>query len=633
MLVAMKRMTLAALRHEEMPLLHALQRLGAVEIISVNEVSEDNERLTELENRAGQLTGSIKFLANHKKKKGGLLSLRPQVPLGDLIKTREQDVLEKVKDCEAAFAANRAEKDALEDDMEQLAPWRELDIPVEKLAPTKRAVLMAGYVPLKQEALFMATPLIAEGRVEARRYGELSGSRAIFICCLDADLDAFYESIKALSWTDASFSKMKGTPKQILEAGQVRLKELEVQAETLKQSIRDLLACEQKLKDDYDATIIERDKLEAGQRYVHTQRAFVLEGWVRHDDADKVAGAVAEVTDAYSLEFRDPAEGETPPSVVKNNGFVSPFEMVTNLYSRPAPGVDRDPSPWMAPFFFVFFGMMVSDAGYGVIMAILATLFSLKMRPRGMMKQLGWLLAFGGISTLVWGALFGGWLAIEADFIKPLWFSPMEEPLMMLGVCYSLGLIHIFTGMGLKMAADFKNGDWVAAICDTGFWYVLIIGLLMLAAPMLGLPETVGQIGTYMAIGGAVGLLLTQGRHKKNIFSKFTSGLLSLYNITSILGDVLSYSRLFALGLATGVIGMVINVIGSMLGTNVVGYFFMIVVFIGGHIFNLAINTLGAYVHSSRLQYIEFFGKFYESGGREFRPLCVRTKYNDVTAS
>lgn len=274
----------------------------------------------------------------------------------------------------------------------------------------------------------------------------------------------------------------------------------------------------------------------------------------------------------------------------------------------------------MAPFFFIFFGMMVSDAGYGILLALASFLAIKKIKPKGMAKKLLELLLLGGISTLIWGAIFGGWFGGLIP-LPPIWINPIEDPMSLLVFSFILGLIQIYTGLILKAYINIKDGDLLSALFDQGFWLVLLTGCIMFA-----LPGT-AQAAKIVAIVGAVGLILTQGRTQKNPIQKLLSGVMSLYDITGYLSDVLSYSRVLALGLATGVIGTVINTMAELVGVNIIGYIAMVLILVIGHVFNIAINALGAYVHSSRLQYVEFFSKFYEGGGRAFNPFRINTRY------
>jgi len=266
--------------------------------------------------------------------------------------------------------------------------------------------------------------------------------------------------------------------------------------------------------------------------------------------------------------------------------------------------------------------MMLSDAGYGLVLTI-GLMIALKLaKPQGFAGKLAMVILFGSISTVIWGALFGGWFGLE---LHPLLFVPMKEPLKMLALCFGLGILHLVCGMLLKAYMLIRDGDVFGAFCDEISWLIMFAGFLCMAF-------VPGPVGKYMAIAGAVIIVLTGGRAKEGFVGKLMGGLLSLYNISGYMSDLLSYSRIFALGLATGVIAMVINTIAQMLlEAGPVGTVVAVLVLLGGHLFNIIINVLGAFVHSSRLQYIEFFGKFYEAGGKAFVPLAIRTKYMNVT--
>ena len=305
------------------------------------------------------------------------------------------------------------------------------------------------------------------------------------------------------------------------------------------------------------------------------------------------------------------------------------------MYSLPL-ATEIDPTAIMAPFYFIFFGLMLSDAAYGIILSAACFALMKKFKLEGTMKKLVKLLFFGGISTFIWGALFGGWFGdavavftrtfLGREIAMPvIWFDPLEEPMTLLIFSIILGAIHLFVGMGIQAYMLIKDGKPWDALFDIGFWYMLIIGLVLFA---LGgsVAAILSTIGMWLAIVGAVGILLTGGRNKKG-FGKITGGLGSLYGITSYLSDALSYSRLLALGLATGVVAKVVNILGSLAGSGIVGLIVFIAVFLFGTVFNLAINVLGAYVHSCRLQYVEFFGKFYTGGGKGFVPLTENTKF------
>ncbi len=322
------------------------------------------------------------------------------------------------------------------------------------------------------------------------------------------------------------------------------------------------------------------------------------------------------------LVVRDPDPEEEFPILLHNRGLVDAHQAVTTLYGLPSKN-SLDPTPFMTPFFLAFFGICLSDVCYGLLLSLMAFVMRRKLRLAGIGRQLVNLLFWGGISSILFGALLGGWFG-DLIPIKPFWFDPLNEPMRMMIYSFILGVIQIYFGMGIQAYRSIKDGKPWDALFDQGGWYLFLTGLIALFIP------GGGEFGKWAAIGGALVLIFTQGRSQKNLIRKMLSGLLSLYNVTGYLSDVLSYSRLLALALATGVIASAINAMGGLLTGSIAGILLMVFLLIGGHLFNLIISTLSAYVHTSRLQYIEFFSKFFESGGRAFQPFRIKTKFVDV---
>ena len=394
----------------------------------------------------------------------------------------------------------------------------------------------------------------------------------------------------------------------------------------------------------YDAAVIERDRARAAAELVRSSATFQLEGWLPSDKAEAVEQAIQQVTDAYYLDIREPEEGEIPPSYVENKSYITPFEQVTNLYSRPDPnGIDA--TPYMMPFYVLLFGLMLSDTGYGIVLSILTAVFIKLKKPTGMSGGFARVLFWGGLSTIVWGALVGTIFGMDFDTLLgtnnlfPLFVDPMENPIGMLILCFGLGVLHILFGVVLKMKVAFSRGDWQSAIFDSLSWILIVVGLIVYAVPsaVQGIPAVIGTIGLGMAGLGAVMILLFKGRANKNPVMRTLSGLGELYQVTGYLSDILSYARLFALGIATGVIASVFNELCKMLMGSpilvlrIVGIIVACGLLVALHGFNVAINTLGAFVHCARLQYVEFYGKFYEPGGRAFQPLTYQTRHFRVT--
>ncbi|MBU5462268.1 V-type ATP synthase subunit I, partial [Lachnoclostridium sp. MSJ-17] len=291
---------------------------------------------------------------------------------------------------------------------------------------------------------------------------------------------------------------------------------------------------------------------------------------------------------------------------------------------------------------YFFFGMMFSDAGYGLLMVIVIGIALKVFKPDKKMRNNLKLFQYCGVSTTVWGLIFG---SIFGDAPASLYnyftgttdmtmakllpwptLDPQKDALLLMVISIAFGLVHILVGMGCKFVVCIREKDYAAAFFDTGLWMLLLVGLAVLAAGMFLAPVLV-TVGAVIAIACAVGLVLTQGRGKKGIVGKAVGGLASLYDVTSYISDLLSYSRLLALGLTTGVMAQVFNMLSTMMGKSVVGFIFMIIIFIAGHLINIGLNALGSYVHTMRLQYVEMFSKFYEGGGKEFEPFSLQSKY------
>ena len=342
-----------------------------------------------------------------------------------------------------------------------------------------------------------------------------------------------------------------------------------------------------------------------------------------------------------------------PPTVLKNDAFNTPFESLINLYSLPdARGIDA--TPYMTPFYIFLFGIMLSDTGYGIVLSLGAWLFLKLKKPTGGLKGLAMVLFWGGLSTMVWGVLVGTFFGLDFDVIFgtadkfPLFLDPTGNPVGMLLFCLLLGVIHICCGHLIKMKMCFQDKDWQSAVFDNLSWVLVLVGLTLAALPMAsGFFDPPFELGWYnalhlntvglvMILAGSAMVLLFKGRDKKNPISRLASGFGGLYGATSYLSDILSYARLLALGIATGYLAMVFNTLCSMLmgGSGVmkfVGFLIAVVLLVALHIFSIAINTLGTFVHCARLQYVEFFGKFYEEGGRAFKPLQYKTKHVQIS--
>ncbi|MBR2208428.1 MAG: V-type ATP synthase subunit I [Synergistaceae bacterium] len=374
-----------------------------------------------------------------------------------------------------------------------------------------------------------------------------------------------------------------------------------------------------------------------------TESVMLTKFWIPSEITDKVKSKIEAISPEVDLAFSDPEPDEEPPSLLNNGNLVRPFNILTELYSSPTyRGID--PTPLLAPFFWIFFGMCLGDAGYALVVfgAILFVFKKYKKIAPGV-KEFIKLFLFCSVSTFIYGVIsgsfFGNFIDSFLPFLIPLKNSlmlvdPMSNPMQVLGISLLLGVIHLMFGLLVAAYDKLRHGEFIDAVGNDISWFLLIVGLCLLGVGMGGmLPAHFTDIGKAMAILGAVIIFLYAGKEKKGIINKIISGFLALYGSTSYLGDILSYSRLLALGFGSAVIGMVINLLGGLAADiPYVGWIVAIIVIVGGHLFSIAINILGSFVHPLRLQYVEFFGKFYSGGGEPFTPMTLSQEFINVKA-
>lgn len=515
-----------------------------------------------------------------------------------------------------------------------LKPWTGYDIPL-CLSETRYTSVFTGVVPNIVEIDKLVNDLEQKNdSCYFKKIGSDKDQHYISVICLTKEKEDVYETLKQYGFNTVSFKDLDGTAAENIIKYEQNLKEINEKKEIIERRITEVVPYKEEIELLYDHLIIERDKNRILSNMLRTDTTFYIEGWIPEISKERVEETLKQYQSWY--EIKEPEEGEECPILLTNSSFTQPFESVTELYSLPSSS-NIDPTTMMAPFYALFFGMMLGDVGYGAIMSIMCFVVLKKYNIEGNFKKMLRMFFFCGLSTMFWGIMFGSWFGdgITAGAkvlfnvnlpLLPVWLNPIEEPMIVLIVSFAFGLIHLFVGMGMKAYILIRDGNPLDAFFDVGLWYLFIIGpILWLAGGMINPVSVV--VGKWMTIISAIGLVLTQGRSKKGIVSKLISGVLALYGITGYLSDVLSYSRLLALGLATGVISSVLSIIGSMGGSGIVGKILFIAVFSFGHIFNFAINGLGSFVHSARLQYVEFFGKFYEGGGNAFSPLMKKTKY------
>ena len=668
-MLKMQRIYVYALLKYCKDILEALQRRGVVEIENLNiEDSvffkdDTSAYQAQYQRMASTATEANEILSRYVKRKKGLLSSfkgRKQLTREDYDKLADEtpDILRIAYDiisCQKNIDTNEAEKIKYQQQLEIIQPWLSLDVPM-NFTGTATTRAFIGKFPGDKTTTEIITDLAeiipeVEG-IEVEMISHDSNQTCVFILTSKKDADAVSDALRRIGFEYPSYISPV-IPKQREKEINKHLSNRDGRILESENVIKSYAKYAEKLDFLEDYYVMKTERYAAYDDIATSRNTFVLSGYIPEPDVQGLKEYLETTFDA-EVEFEE-ATNDDAPVKLKNNKFAEPAESVLATYSYPDHH-EADPTSVMAIFYYIFFGMMFSDAGYGLVMAIACAVCLLKfkgMEPglRRSMKMFFWC----GVSTTIWGLLFGSFFGDAVTVISntffhtappnipglvtPIWFNPVDDPMQMLMFSFLLGIIHLFTGLAILGYNYIKyQKNYLAVIYDVISWYLLVGGgiLALLTMDMMEniagftLPPVFGTIGGIMAAVGAVIILIFSGRESKNPIIRLAKGAYGLYGTTGYLSDILSYSRLLALGLATGVIATVFNKIGSMMGDSVIGVIGFILIFVIGHGVNIGINALGAYVHTNRLQFVEFFGKFYTGGGKEFKPFKINTKHYTV---
>lgn len=659
----MQKIKLVASTAHRQKLLDILQAQGMMEITEIleeKEVSEETpvklEAAQDTELNIANIEFALKLIKPFAKQRG-LVQGPITMSIDDVRKKAQKfdfnKIVKKCREIEEVIVGLRNEYAALITEQEEIEPWQSLSMPLNHVGETDRTRTVLGTLQKTELAQFKkeTKELLKLINIEVVQETESTSYLAItFIKDIEKEAKELFMLHKL---SEVELPSKSHDVKNELANIKIRKGEIEKELTQQDEELKVLAKNNDDLQIVHDYFVWERDKVYADQMSYETEYSFALEGWVPIRRMKKLENSLAKVSSAFEIVEIEPAEGEKAPVAIKNRGLMGSFEAVTNIYGLPLPN-EVDPTPFLAAFFIVFFGLCLTDAGYGIVLFVICGLALMFLKLPDGMKKLVKLLMFGGIITFILGALFGGWFGMTADqapafltFDKILesgetikafrWqiISPTEGtgPLTFLILAAVLGYIQVLFGILIDGYWKLKHKKYLDAIFDSFLWFyfLVIMGLFGLSKAGVFLPEY-SQTITYLVYFGVGALVLTQGRKQKNIVLKFLSGVLSLYGLVGYFADILSYSRLMALGLGTGIIGFAFNTIGGLVGNiPYVGIVFAIIVILIGHTLNIAISTLGAFIHSSRLQFVEFFGKFMEGGGRTFKPLKKACKYILIT--
>lgn len=673
MIVEMKKLVLIAHRSDRHKIFKEFHRSKMVEI-SATEGIENTSRLDnsssieEIKENLSKIQFAFKYLKTQKEKAQAYAKLtekseRPYIytPIKnpslstirrmsfsdfEMVSTKEIELMANVKDLEEiAQRQNQLaiDKSKLLSEIEMHNIYKELDKPYNYYKDSEKVAIIVGCVPSqRKEALNEIVSSFEDTYIELYKPEKF---QPFVIVCLKDVQDALTAKLQELDFVRfQAYSDL--TPNQTIQKLQEEINDIdEENVELMTRALVKEMFVED-FKALYDYYLVEIQKNTALDGFATTQKSFVLEAWYPKDYEPQLKDILDKLSDTIVYEFRDVEEGDVVPTYVKSNKIAEPYQDITNMYSVPKYGTDIDPNPIMMIFYFLFFGIMIADAVYGLLLAVGGFVLYRIKKPTPGKGRLILIIAMGGVSAAIWGILFGSYLGFPTSSMNislALWFNPLDDPIMMLIMCFGFGLFQILVGMFISAINAIKHGNIADAIGDTLSWYCILGGIACIA--IKALLGKGGDALLYAGIGiaclGVVLLLIkgAVGKKGKAAVKGVVGRVGKLYDIVNMLSDVLSYSRLFGLALSGGVVAMVVNmiceVVASFFPANIafVGYIICIPVYMIGHIFNIAISALGAYVHDARLQYIEYYGKFYEGGGHKFTPYGTDVKYTYIEPS
>lgn len=641
----MNKITVLGLKEERSQLLKSLMDLGVVEITQ-EEPGEDigekaqnadvQDELNKIDTKLSILNRSLEILNSYVPVKKSFFSARRIVSekdYNDAEKNRADvlEIAERINSCEDELTRLKGDEIRLTGLANSLEPWLDLDIPLDVTA-TRYAFCYTGSlagnadVNFVKEALYSEFP---EAEVLVARSDE--DRHYIAVIGLKADEAGILNGLRNWSWNRITIRDTAGTAKETMARFVRQRESLEKEREVNLSLIKELAGKREALEIVLDSFHMERARIEAKARLVSTEFAFLMKGWLPEKLSDKIRDYL---NDHFfcAIDIEAPAAGEEFPVLLKNGPIVESISPIIKMYGVPS-SLELDPSFITFPFYIFFFGLMLGDGGYGLLISLFTGFILKKYRLEEGTRNFMKLLFFCGLATILAGFLFGSWFGIASLAKTAIWIVPTEQPELMMSYSILIGIIHMFTGLLMKALNLIRKGKILDAVFDVGFVYIMLTGFILSLlpfAPGLSIPSSsaIVQIGYKVFIVGVVLVLFTQGRNSKKITGKIFGGLPKLYDIVAFFSDCLSYTRILALGLASAIIGDIVNTLSAQLGNNIILKLTAVtLVLLFGHTLNFALNALGAYVHSCRLQFLEFYGKFLDGGGEAFKPLKANTKY------
>ncbi|MBN1289973.1 MAG: V-type ATP synthase subunit I [Actinobacteria bacterium] len=645
----MKRMQILAHQSQQQQVLDTLQELGAVHLETMelgeslsSRVLSDKEsvQIRDCSYRISEIDFLFDFLNEYREDKPGffksLVKDKYEMTYAEFSSIEEQVDLEtvyrKCSELEREIITARDQVSRLVEERKELADWAGLEVPLDQLKGGKYFEIVA-FKTAGATLDGLISEIDREIPESSLEIVEQGGSWAYcLLICHRSFLDAAAEVISGYKNEAVAFPESDKAPAPLMEWIDGEVGAIEARKNSLIERVRQYQHHRRDLTVARDYYVNCVNKIESTQVFGVTVSAFLISGWVPESGVERTRRNLQKISQDIVINVSEPEEGESPPVQLKNNKWMRPFEVLTRLYGLPN-NLEYDPTWLIAVSFTVFFGFCIGDVGYGISLVIFFLVVRKVMPLSKNVKDLFIVLAAGSGFAVIMGVLTGSYFGIDPESLPNLLksaavFDPLKEPIPLMLVCMAIGVIHMLGGVGVEFRDNWKQGNRATAIIDQGLVIYFFIGTT--SAVVLYAAGAVPRSVVYVVPASAVaGMIMLLGHGSKSVPGKVFGGLYETYNtLVGWLGDTVSYLRLFALGLATFSVGWVFNIVGGMvkgIGFGI-GIILMLVILLVGHTFNVAINLLGAFVHPLRLEFVEFFGKFYDDGGQPFKPLGIESK-------
>lgn len=636
MVAKLAKICIVGLREQQEKILELLYQSGLIEVINPKEI-EQKETSSEVNYELANVTYGIQTLEAFKEKKKKTFKdklnslflskiLISRKKTDEVVRHRDwKEFLGKVESLQIEINDLSSKIAILEQERRNILPWKRLDFNPEEFKKLKFFSFWMGKVLVSDWEKLNLSISQKTNLFEIKEAGR--DSQYIYsLFVFDKKVEKDINNLLGEYNTEKLEVKGSGSLIDSFEEVDKEVEEARLKYEDAFVELKSLAIHIDELKIVYDWLFWKKEKQEAKEKTIHTKFNFCTYAWIEEEKLPWLEKEIKKITKGFEI-LKVPLEkDEKPPIFLKNGQFVDSFKAVTDIYGLPKSD-EPDPTPFLAPFFLLFFAICLSDAGYGLVMALISGLalkfLNIPEEKRGFIRLLFWL----GVATIFTGILFGSWFGANIFNFKVV--DLMKDPAFFLTLALALGIFQNIIGLAINMHWKIKHNKIADGILDNLPWGMTLIGFLFLVLVNLGFLHFPLIMIKCLVFGGLILVVLTKGRKQKNIFLKILVGIGGLYDLIGYFSNVLSYSRLLALGLATGVIAMTINLLAEIFSDMipVVGTMVGVVILIGGHLFSLAINALGAFIHSTRLQCVEFFPSFMEGGGRRFVSFKREGKY------